>query len=117
MKKALMLSLAALAVAALVAGAASDAQASKYKKMRTSIVDQPSSSVGSAEKVRSMDDCMSYSANHVSKGRSADRSMFERQFGAPTMKNGATWSFNYDNYTCIQLDCSRRSCYTRCMSK
>jgi len=85
--------------------------------MRSSIVEPYSAQVASAEKVRSMDDCMSYSANHVSKGASADRSMFGRQFGQPTSKSGADWTYSYDNYTNIELDCSRRSCYCRCFSK
>lgn len=87
------------------------ANAHKYLRKTT----DSSPDVMSAEKARSMSDCMTYSANHVSKGCSKDKSMFSKQFGDPIERNGPITSYNYDEYTKIILDCSKASCYCRCM--
>jgi len=115
MRKAVIAAAVAAAVGILAVGLANEASAHKYKKAREGIAQ--TQTVASAEKVRSMDDCMSYSANHVSKGHAADRKLFQRQFGTTVSKNGAKSTYNYDGYTYISLDCSRRLCSCRCVSK
>lgn len=96
----------------LILGIAFAANAHKYQR-KTSLLP----SVQSAEATTSMSDCMTYSASHVSKGRTADRSMFARQFGEPVSKNGRIWNYDYDKYTSIVLDCTKPSCYCRCAPK
>lgn len=115
MRKTTVLLAALTAAAAIAAGTASSHAASKYGKMKYSPPESPM--VADAEKVRSMDDCMSYTANHVSRGHEADRSMFAKQFGQPTSAQGAVSTYSYDSYTNIMLDCSRSMCSCRCLGK
>jgi len=115
MKKIMVLAIAVVALSVAFTAFVKDASATKYGKMQYSAPE--TREVADAEKVRSMSDCMSYSANHVSKGREADHELFARQFGKATNISGSIANYNYDNYTTITLDCSRRLCSCRCMSK
>lgn len=115
MRKILVVAIVAAALFAAWSIFVKDAQASKYNKMQYSV--PVSAEVSDAEKVRSMNDCMSYSANHVSKGHEADHALFSKQFGKATSTSGAIANYNYDNYTNIALDCSRRLCSCKCLGK
>ncbi len=115
MRKILVVAIVAAALSAAWSVFVKDASASKYDKMKYSA--PVSAEVSDAEKVRSMNDCMSYTANHVSKGNEADHALFSKQFGKATNTNGAVTSYSYDSYTNISLDCSRRLCSCRCLSK
>ena len=42
--------------------------------------------------------------------------MFRRQYGDPFNASGRMFTYSYDNYTTIVLDC-RRGCVCRCTSK
>jgi len=99
-------------VMVLVLGFALAAGAHKYQR------NVPLSEGAQAgEATTSMSDCMTFTASHVSKGRSADRAEFERQFGSPILQKGNLWSYSYDSYTTIVLDCSKPSCSCRCLPK
>lgn len=115
MKKILVVAIVAVALSAAWSVFVKNASASKYNKMKYSA--PVSAEVADAEKVRSMNDCMSYTANHVSKGHEADHALFSKQFGKATNTSGAVATYNYDDYTKIMLDCSRRLCSCRCLSK
>lgn len=105
--------LAGFAVIALIAFAM-NASAHKYQKK---VYAPESEDVITAESVTSMSDCMSYSANHKSKGVTSDKELFKKQFGEPVSKMGDKTEFSYDNYTKIILDCSTSKCNCRCLSK
>ena len=115
MRKVMILAIAVVALSVAWTAFVKDASATKYGKMQYTAPETPA--VASAEKVRSMNDCMSFSANHVSKGREADHELFSKQFGKPANSSGAIANYSYDNYTNIALDCSRRLCSCRCLSK
>ncbi|MFH1830257.1 MAG: hypothetical protein ABH871_05735 [Pseudomonadota bacterium] len=95
----------------------SSASAHKYQK-QTSLRSQSSSDVASAERTRSMTDCMQYAANFKSRGKSSDRADFDRQYGGgPLSESRGVLAYNYDSYTNILLDCSKGRCYCRCLAK
>ena len=112
-----------VAILSFVAGLvvfATDAQAGKYNKMRQQTwqtADTGGGDVYSAEKNRSMTDCMEFSANFRSRGISKDKAVFNKQYGTPQSQGSRMCTYNYDNYTNIMLDCSKGRCYSKCMSK
>jgi len=110
---------AALAFVAGLIVFATDASAGKYNKMRqqTFQTEGTSENVYSSEQNRSMMDCMEYSANFRSQGKTEDMEMFKKQYGVPLSRSGGICTYNYDNYTNILLDCSRGRCYSKCTSK
>ena len=110
---------AALAFVAGLVVFATDASAGKYNKMRqqTWQTAGTGSDLYSSEQNRSLTDCMEYSANFRSHGKSKDQAAFNKQYGTPVNKNSRVCTYNYDNYTNILLDCSRGRCYSKCMSK
>ena len=95
-----------IATAALASG-------NKYKQTPVVLVEEPVDS----ESVTSMSDCMTFSAGHKTKGLEGDKSEFNRQFGEPVSKTGNLMTYNYDKYTKVVLDCSKRSCNCRCSPK
>lgn len=95
-----------IATAALAAG-------NKYRQTPVVVVEEPVN----AESVTSMSDCMTFSASHKTKGLEGDKSEFDRQFGQPVSKTGNLMTYNYDKYTKVMLDCSKRSCSCRCVPK
>jgi len=113
MNKRLAFNIILAVVAIAIVTISIEASAHKYKPKKHSAWSETSLML--AEKERSLTDCMTYSANHVSKGRKSDRSMFGRQFGSPSTMNGAVWTYNYDQYTRIVLDCSGSRCSCRCL--
>ena len=115
MKRILLLT-AAVAVVAGLLTISMDASANKYNKMRYQAPQTESGDVYSAEKNRSMTDCMQYAANFKSRGMAKDKADFNRQYGNPTGDMGRALTYKYDNYTNITLDCSR-GCYCKCVSK
>lgn len=94
-----------------------DASANKYKKMQYQPHEQETSDVASAEKNRSMMDCMQFSANFKSEGINKDKAAFDRQFGGTMSEAGRTLTYSYDTYTTIILDCSKGGCYCKCLGK
>ncbi len=115
--KRILLIIAVLAVAAGLSALSTEASAHKYRKMQQQTMQTGGSALASAEQNRSMTDCMQYSANFRSKGINNDKSMFKRQYGAPCSESGRTFTYNYDNYTNIVLNCSKGSCFTKCLGK
>jgi len=71
----------------------------------------------SAESVTSMSDCMTFSANHKSKGHAEDKAEFKKQYGEPVSAQGSVFMYNYDKYTNVVLDCMAKKCNCRCLSK
>lgn len=110
-------------IAAVVAFAASllivstNASANKYRKMQYEPPAAETSDVYSAEKNRSMMDCMQFSANFKSNGMKKDKAMFDKQYGGPLSQAGGALTYSYDTYTNIILDCSRGGCFSRCLGK
>jgi hypothetical protein len=99
-------------VLTLAAGVSLVAGAHKYQR------NLPLSEATQAgEATTSMSDCMTFSASHVSKGRTADRATFSRQFGNSISEKGNVWNYNYDEYTSIVLDCTKPACSCRCLPK
>lgn len=105
--------IAAVAVAAIVI---SQVAIAKHKYQKQTNIPQDAASV-SSEKVQGMSDCMTFCAAHKSKGHAADRAMFEKQFGKETGKKGAMSDYSYDEYTKVQLDCSKKHGVCMCMQK
>lgn len=118
MKKILFIVTALAFVAGLIVFV-TDASAGKYNKMKQQTFQTAGTGeeVYSAEKNRSMTDCMDFSANFRSRGKDNDMSTFNRQYGSPLSKHGRICTYSYDNYTNIMLDCSKGRCYSKCMSK
>lgn len=112
---------AALAFVAGLVAFATDASASKYNKMREQTWQKAGTGTGSdlysSEQNRSLTDCMEYSANFRSRGKTKDMAAFNKQYGTPLNKSSRVCTYSYDNFTNIMLDCSRGSCYSKCMSK
>lgn len=105
-----------MAAAAVAAILISQGAIAKHKyQQQTNLPDSPA--VAAAEKTQSMSDCMTFCAAHKSKGHAADRAMFEKQFGRETGKKGAVSDYSYDEYTRVQLDCSKRHGVCMCMQK
>lgn len=73
--------------------------------------------VAFAERTTSMSDCMTFSASHKTRGSAGDNAEFRRQFGTPLGSSGGVTEYSYDTYTKILIDCSKRSCSSRCLSK
>ena len=114
MKKALLAVVVAVAFVAVLVGAAS---AGQYKRPKPYVEPSDSGLEVFAEKTRSMTDCMTFSASHKSRGAEGDRAEFKRQFGEPVSEAGAVANYNYDKYTKIFLDCSKKMCTCRCLGK
>ena len=107
----------ALAVVIAVALIATSALAvgNKYKQKAFEPAD--TSDVAADESVTSMSDCMTFSAGHKTKGLEGDKAEFGKQFGEPVNKAGTLMTYNYDKYTKVMLDCSKKSCSCRCSPK
>lgn len=112
MKKLCLIGLA-VGVVALVASLSM--AGNKYRK--TPYEPPVSGEVGADEAVTSMSDCMSFSANHKSKGSTGDKEEFKKQFGDPITAQSAVITYNYDKYTKVVLDCAAKKCNCRCLSK
>lgn len=87
----------------------------KYRK--TPYEPPASGEVAADESLTSMNDCMTLSANHQTKGPEADKAEFKRQFGDPITTNTSAITYNYDKYTKIVLNCSARKCDCMCLTK
>lgn len=105
--------IAAAAVAAILISQGAIAK-HKYQK-QTNVPNNPA--VAASEKIQSMSDCMTFCAAHKSKGHAADRALFGKQFGKEIGKKGAITDYNYDEYTKVQLNCSKRQGVCMCMQK
>lgn len=104
----LVVGIAALVASLSIAG-------NKYRQ--TPYEPPESGEVAADESVTSMSDCMSFSANHKTKGSETDKAEFKRQFGEPITKNASSITYNYDKYTKIILDCSAKKCDCMCLTK
>ncbi len=104
-------------ICAVVLGIAVSAHAGKYSQPVYNPPQENELITATPEQVTSMTDCMAYSARHVSKGVAADKEMFKKEYGEPIGTSGSTTEYNYDKYTKIILDCSKKSCNCRCMQK
>lgn len=71
----------------------------------------------SGEATTSMSDCMTYAASFKPRAKAAALADFERQYGKPAGTNKGVTYFNYDKYTQVLLDCSKGSCFCRCLGK
>lgn len=110
MKKFALVAVVAVAFIATAVYAAGN----KYRQPTTLPVEEV---VVNAESATSMSDCMTFSASHKTKGMTGDEAEFKRQFGEPVNKTGSLLTYNYDKYTKVLLDCSKKSCSCRCVPK
>lgn len=105
-----------IAAAAVAAILISQGAIAKHKyQAQTNVPESPAATA--SEKTQSMSDCMTFCAAHKSKGHAADRAMFEKQFGREIGKKGAVADYSYDEYTKVQLDCSKKKGICMCMQK
>jgi hypothetical protein len=96
----------------VVSTVVSSAAFGKHKYMRT---ESQTSAQKASESAQSMNDCMTYTAAFKAKGKKYDRADFEKQFNQPVNKKGDVWSYNYDNYTTVVLNCAKGSCHCSCL--
>jgi hypothetical protein len=96
-----------IAVVAIVA-VSGVTHAGKYSRPKPHVVG------AGGEMTTSMSDCMSFCSSFPGGSRGSSKAMFNKQFGAPASTQGRVYTYNYDSYTKIILDCSG-GCYARCM--